>query len=198
MFAKLNLPHPSEKLIRFILDLTNKDEYKIKYLMKSKDKSDMNPNMNCTINTYIRDSILSRLVLKEYQSFFDFPINVGIMIIENTKDENEPAMHVPHTDIMRRTALNYIIDCGGEHATIEFYNEYFDDEDILKLEGREYSIDNIVRIFQVQSYTKTWYMLNVRQCHSVSNITHKRIALSIGSSVEFDSIYNQYKHLVIC
>lgn len=196
MFAELNLPIPSEKLKTLIYGLITENENFI-YLPSHETNPYINNTHNYTVNNFIVSEELTDAVKKEYQIYFKFRLRAGIMMIKNQYPQLGSAMHVPHTDIRRRTAINFILNCGGVDTKISFYDEYFDDPNVDNLIGKEFDPDTTAKKLSISSENNKWYMLNVRYCHSVDNIETTRIALSIWTTIKYDTILAAHKDLVL-
>lgn len=94
--------------------------------------------------------------------------------------------HIVHSDLIRRYALNYWWDTGGDNVITSWYQEkgkplhrtktkrdWQSDTEIVNYEDLEL-------LESVCFKPKTWYLMSTSVLHDVQNITGKRQGITIG------------------
>ena len=90
---------------------------------------------------------------------------------------------LPHTDF-RKWSLNYILECGGDKVSTEFY----------KMPGKDLFLGPNVRlddpapyapVYKVVIQPHRWHIINANVLHAVRHIESARRAVSLGL-MEFD------------
>lgn len=107
----------------------------------------------------------------------------------------QPHAHLAHTDRVRRVAINYIIDTGGDNVITSWYRERGQSlhrpykaagEVIAGRNHIEYS--DLELLESVQFEANSWYMIQTDVIHDVQNITSNRVSLT-GN---FDNFWCNY------
>ena len=99
---------------------------------------------------------------------------------------NLPSTHIVHTDIERRSSLNYIIDTGGEDVTTSWYKEknknlHRESKSINQQSDSGFvNYDNLELLESVNFQKNNWYVIDTRILHDVDNITNIRRSISIN------------------
>jgi len=102
--------------------------------------------------------------------------------------DNTPSTHIVHTDRLRLTALNYIIDTGGSDVVTSWYKEEgMNLHRLQKTPGSQSdsgAVDykNLQLLESVNLEKNTWYIIDTRILHDVDNITGTRKSISISFS----------------
>jgi hypothetical protein len=102
--------------------------------------------------------------------------------------DNTPSTHIVHTDRLRLTALNYIIDTGGSDVVTSWYKE--EGKNLHRLQKTPGSqsdsgaVDykNLQLLESVILEKNNWYIIDTRILHDVDNITATRKSISISFS----------------
>jgi hypothetical protein len=102
--------------------------------------------------------------------------------------DNIPSTHIVHTDRLRLTALNYIIDTGGSDVLTSWYKE--EGKNLHRLQKTPGSqsdsgaVDykNLQLLESVILEKNHWYIIDTRILHDVDNITSTRKSISISFS----------------
>jgi hypothetical protein len=102
--------------------------------------------------------------------------------------DNTPSTHIVHTDRLRLTALNYIIDTGGSDVVTSWYKE--EGKNLHRLQKTPGSqsdsgaVDykNLQLLESANLEKNNWYIIDTRILHDVDNITGTRKSISISFS----------------
>jgi len=101
---------------------------------------------------------------------------------------NMPSTHIVHSDRERLTALNYIIDEGGEDVITSWYKE--NNKELFrerKTSGGQsdsgfVNYQNLELLKSAKLEKNCWYIIDTRILHDVDNITGTRKSISISFS----------------
>lgn len=104
---------------------------------------------------------------------------------QNSKN-NLPSTHIVHTDRERLTALNYIINEGGDDVITSWYREV--NKNLLREKKESGSQSDSGSVYykdltllkSVRLKKDHWYIINTRILHDVDNIEDVRKSLSIS------------------
>lgn len=188
---KLNLPNPSPELLVAVQETVASDIPNYvpgyEYLL---------PNVADGIYFY---SKISELGKEQYQPLFDEEIFVMGMILRPYPWENGNTNYVsscyrPHCDGGRIIGFNYILDCGGDNVTTTMYTKFNDNKEEM---GHVLNYDEVTPIRSYHLDKNTWYCLDAARYHSVENIEHDRLLLTISSTtLSFSEFIIKYSHLI--
>lgn len=107
----------------------------------------------------------------------------------------ESAVHGAHTDSTRAYILLYLLDSGGDNATVSWYQEQGYPAFRPNDPGHtvcDYSTIDLID--QVCPPTHTWALYNVRILHGVENLFRDRVSIQIGlTEKDFEKILSRYK-----
>lgn len=125
-----------------------------------------------------------------YGNYFNEKLYSIVGVMRNVT--NNISEFPPHCDRYRKTAINFLIDNGGENVVTRFYDfERSDNDDLSKGENLKYSQINFVSEHKLEP--KNWYAFNVQKCHSVNNIESTR--LLFGLVLESNQNYKTFKSI---
>lgn len=116
----------------------------------------------------------------------DIETRFNILYQTQSSKNNLPSTHIVHTDRERLTALNYIIDEGGDHVITSWYQEanknLFREKKESGSQSDSGSVDykDLKLLKSVRLEKNHWYIINTRILHDVDNIEHVRKSLSIS------------------
>jgi hypothetical protein len=107
-----------------------------------------------------------------------------------THANNTSAVHGAHIDHSRTYLLLYLVEPGGQNATVTWYQEHgypVFRPDALGRTVCNYS--DLTTIDQFQPPLHTWVVYNVRILHGVENLDSDRIGIQIGlTEKNYDSL----------
>lgn len=179
----LNLPKPSKTLVNLI------ENYIDGITLNIDNKRWLDEWYQGTINSVLHQFSMSPPDITaqtelEYQNFFHkhkIKSVIGIMVNDNKVSACLP----PHIDRARALAINYYLELGGDNVTTAFYN-ISKPTDVNSAHNVTYQEAGSPQ--ETYVFSKNWYAYNVNRCHSVENVTNKRIFLSLI----FDSVTDSY------
>ena len=99
---------------------------------------------------------------------------------------NVMSTHIVHTDKERLSALNYVIDTGGENVITSWYKEnnkeLFRQRKIAGGQSDSGFVDyqNLELLESINLEKNCWYIIDTRILHDVDNITGIRKSISIS------------------
>jgi len=148
-----------------------------------------------TTITDIHDNIQEE-INSIYSPYFNQPVHALLGKLVNIQGSGS-AQSPPHCDRYRQTAINYILELGGENVSTCFYKEKRKDMDFSKAENALYT--DIELDFKKHLATDTWYSFNVQEYHSVENITGTRLFLGLllKDNIKFEDFKIRYSHLLV-
>jgi hypothetical protein len=85
---------------------------------------------------------------------------------------------VPHTDYIRKYALNYLISDAGPETVLYKPKQEYSHLEIFGGPSFEYNRLDIVERAVIEQYK--WHLLDVSSIHSVENILQPRLAITIS------------------
>ena len=191
-YFEVNLPSPSEKLLTMIRELvklqpsTNPDCYRPALEAAG-------PTVNAAECMYFCTQEIHDQTALELKNYINDEFAVCVLILRNHK-QNELAHYPPHQDMFRMTTLNYVIDCGGDQVETWSYDKVGSYDDLTgELIG--YGNADVHRKYKLND--PKWYALDVVRYHSVENISHDRLLLTLSfTKLKLDDLYEKYQHLV--
>ena len=139
---------------------------------------------------------LQEKIVAQYQQYFKSKVVPIIGVIENAYDA-ETAQSPPHCDRLRQTAINYIINTGGNNVLTCFYHNSRRHHGLDQAENDQ--AKNLNLDFKLRLTEEVWHSYNVQKYHSVENIQTKRIVLSLylENNLTFDQFNQEYQHLFV-
>jgi hypothetical protein len=185
-YKKLNFPPIPEYIINSLesslIDNTIVDDigYEKKHIKNNKQLTACRYSMGNVVN----EELTSWLE----QNIPDITSRFNILYQTQRSNNNIPSTHIVHTDRLRLTALNYIIDTGGSNVVTSWYKE--DGKNLHRLQKTPGSqsdsgaVDykNLQLLESVNLEKNNWYIINTRILHDVDNITDTRKSISISFS----------------
>ena len=170
MYVKLNLPAPSDPIIKQIKKFTNSVQYNAdsKRWLEEFHSNRVNVALHSLGNT---DTEINRQMVDEFQKFF--PKHRILSTICIMKSDGINLASLPsHIDRGRALGINYFVELGGEQVETIFYN--------LSKNTQATSATNIVQeetggVHTRAKFDQGWYAFRANQCHSVENIQNSRI-----------------------
>ncbi len=185
-YKKLNFPPIPEHIINLLelslVDNTQVDDigYGEKHIKNNKQLTACGYSMGNVDN----EELTSWLE----QNIPDVTSRFNILYQTQKSINNVPSTHIVHTDRLRLTALNYIIDTGGDNVMTSWYKE--DGKELhrsKKITGSQSdsgAVDykNLQLLESVNLEKNNWYIINTRILHDVDNITGTRKSISISFS----------------
>lgn len=131
-----------------------------------------------------------------YSSYFQQPV-IGIVGNLSNIGDSEPAQAPPHCDRFRKTAINYIMQTGGDNVYTCFYKKLRNNDNLSEAANSLYS--EVTLDDKIKLPAKTWHAYNVQQYHSVEGITDTRLIFSLllDSNPSLDDIEIQYPELLL-
>lgn len=190
MYVGFTLPKPSEQLLQLALATRGK----VPIDMEVKELVDNVLGGNGAACVYHQTPEITELATQQYSEYFEEPFEFVVVNLKNL-DPSRLAYYPPHTDMLRNTTLNYIIDPGGKNVETVAYTDstpYDDPEGYMT----HYGDKTIDRVYKLND--QRWYGLNVKQYHSVERIEHDRFMLSISFvGVTLDELKAKYPHLIV-
>jgi hypothetical protein len=99
--------------------------------------------------------------------------DVGITYTKGSTD------HLPHTDLWREYAINFLIETGGDNVSTDFYSDGV--EPLRKDNGvAPEDLDALTLVDNVIVPKFSWFALDSRVIHGVSNIETTRIQIGLS------------------
>jgi hypothetical protein len=128
----------------------------------------------------------------------ELPGNVRGNWVKQTSGVREPGQahaHIAHTDRVRRVAINYIIDTGGENVRTSWYRERgqslhrdYKGAGEMVAGRKQINYSDLELVESVVFEPMSWYMIQTDVIHDVQNITANRVSLT-GN---FDNFWCNY------
>ena len=185
-YKKLNFPPIPEYIINSLesslIDNTIVDDigYEKKHIKNNKQLTACGYSMGNVVN----EELTSWLE----QNIPDITSRFNILYQTQRSNNNIPSTHIVHTDRLRLTALNYIIDAGGDNVMTSWYKE--DGKELhrsKKITGSQsdsgdVDYKNLQLLESVRLEKDNWYIIDTRVLHDVDNITDTRKSISISFS----------------
>ena len=192
-FVKLNLPPLPSEVIQEIRLSTNTlafDKSKTEWM-----NSFHGNELNCANHDYFIHDGIAEQVNSVYGKIFNQTIAPLVGIQRNTT--NHVGLTPPHLDRIRYTAINFMIDLGGDSVTTNFYDCYREEEHFNTAKNIHYNEINKVDGAVFGKYE--WCAFNAQQCNSVENIENIRIflGLRLEKNIKFDDFLVEYKDLIV-
>jgi hypothetical protein len=129
---------------------------------------------------------------------YEIPAEVISWIDQNIADEysdigvtfTQGGMeHVPHTDLYREYALNYVLQQGGDEVITTFYSDGV--EPLRKPHGTQpQDLNILIGIDSMTIPCQTWTLLDSRVIHGVKNLTSTRIMIGISFQTFPDHLFD--------
>jgi hypothetical protein len=154
-----------------------------------------NNTVSVVNHEYVACEEIAEDVNKLYGAFFNERIIPIVGIQRNVT--NILSCTPPHYDSVRVTAINFVIDPGGDNVRTCFYDATRTDQNLDKAQNFFYNQNKLVESCLLEQ--GKWYLFNPQQCHSVENIETTRIFLGLllsESKLDFDSFKIRFKHLI--
>jgi hypothetical protein len=146
-------------------------------------------------NTPMSDELVGALdaIYKKY--FPNQTLYFVCNVMKNVVDSS--SIFPPHCDRVRRTAINYVVDTGGDDVTTTFYEQVRLGDDFSKAANINYNDVTIAHREVLKE--KTWYAFDTQRFHSVENITGSRfyLAILLGSNPGYSEFLQQYPELIL-
>lgn len=120
-------------------------------------------------------------------------------MMQTTHDGNA---HIVHSDLVRKYALNYWWDTGGDNVITSWYQEKGKPLHRTKTtpdwqaDTKEVKYEDLELLESVCFKPRTWYLMSTSVLHDVQNITGKRQGITIGF-VDDDVVINANPGFVI-
>ena len=192
MYKKINLPKPSDKIKKIVLDIADNCAINTNSIIWHKTIN----NVNIVSGSFIYKENLLLQINEEYQSFFKHKLNSTVGVLENVEPNNlNLGVYPIHSDKVRHVAMNYFFDLGGSNVETVFYDKFDDLSDTIGGHVLPYGALSPVKNYITE--TNTWYCFNTKQYHSVENIQTKRIILSVRVDTTYEAFMNEYKSYII-
>jgi len=117
------------------------------------------------------------------QPLFDKPLVYILSVIKS--HTGNPSMFWPHTDHDRWSGIQINLDNGGDNVLTRFYRQFPKRPNIY---DNLYDFDEIGNIEEIKIEQDRWLAFNPAVCHSVHNITTRRITLAVdtGELIPYD------------
>lgn len=175
-FKELDLPPIPEELLEFKFE----------------------PSIGVTDIGYGRPHIKNGKLLKPCEYWFSKNINPELAewiyknIIQDTKSIEigcqvaTNGVHIVHSDINRRYAINYMIELGGDDAWTSWYKELNKPINRSKRTGNTQAdtgyvgYENLELLDSVKFKKNKWYLIATNILHDVDNIVGDRKSISIS------------------
>jgi hypothetical protein len=193
MITQLNLPKPSDELLRHAIIISNESTEVTERQLIAKNYLAKFVK-NSTPGWFFSVEELATKFVTEYGSFFDDWYLPQIGVFPN-KSNSTYATLPAHVDKIRSSCINYIIATGGDNVITEFYHTPEHIKTTEQIQMGNYK--NLTVHTKAHTIVGNWYLLDVQKYHSVQYIENKRVTLSIGFKLSYDEFLLKYKHLVM-
>lgn len=175
-YKEVNLPKVPERLLNFVF--TPEKSGDIGYNIK-----------------HVKDNVQLKPCLYKYGSVNYEPLTSWLREIIPGITENDikfqsssNGTHIVHSDIIRKYALNYILDVGGEDIATSWYKEI--NKPLVRsktkagIQADTGSVDysNLETLESVVFKPNIWYLLRTDILHDVSHISGVRKSITISFS----------------
>lgn len=162
-----HLPPIPEELLQ---DYYNDDDIEFEQGVNTYRKSGIfrRYSLTATLDNWLRKNIVAPNV----------PSSAYFTGLQEMSIHNGVGEILPHTDL-RKWSVNYIVDCGGENVSTEFY----------QVPGKDLLLGPNVRLDEPAPYppiyksvvqSHRWHIINANVLHAVRNIETVRRAVSFG------------------
>lgn len=193
MHIELILPPLSTEIkdyARYIQSMHTDD----RYFVKAKNFAEKNnPDINAAGCLYYTDNTLTYLLRKEFGHLFTENFKGQLLQFKNLQSGNI-ASYPPHTDIGKVLNLNYVLDTGGPNVNTVFYET---DNYVNSLEGMTCPYKNLTINDILYTKQDHWYLLDVKNIHSVESIETCRTIICLGfTSISYTDFILKYNNLV--
>ena len=138
--------------------------------------------------TFTRYELPANVVQWIQQNIIAEYSDIGIAFTHNGNE------HLPHTDLYREYALNYVLQTGGDNVITSFYSD--DQAPLRKLNVvQPQDLDSLIEIDSMILPTGSWTLLNSRVIHGVKNLTGPRIMIGISFQQFPDQLFNIHNYI---
>lgn len=189
MYVEFKLPKPSDQLLQLALETRGN----VPIDMEVKELVDTVMDGNGAACIYHQTPEITELAKQQYSEYFDEPFEFAVINLKNL-DPSRLAYYPPHTDMLRNTTLNYVIDPGGKDVVTVAYTDstpYDDPAGYMT----NYSSKTVERIYKLNE--QRWYGVDVKKYHSVERIEHDRFMLSLSFiKTTLDELKAKYPDLI--
>jgi hypothetical protein len=133
---------------------------------------------------------LVKQISQLYSRYFQQPVWPILAVTDCVIDT--PGCTPPHCDKFRSTAINYVLQSGGDSVTTTFYKQTRTNASLEVADHLRY--EHVTVDQQYVLPTDQWHAFDVQTFHSVENITGRRCILSLilRSNPNFQEFVNQY------
>jgi hypothetical protein len=190
MLKRLSLPSPKEEVKIYAYKILNEFDFsqrKIDWTIQTWGKQ-----FNYADVEYYHNQDFSKMVIDDVQHHFNANIDYVFIILMSSWDKI-PRCMPPHTDKMRRTAVNYYFELGGEDPELVFYTKH-GNKDIHVTDLEKYENLDVQSVHKLQCHS--WFAFNGKQFHSVENITDKRLCITLSFKEDLAEFYELNAHLL--
>jgi hypothetical protein len=197
MIVELNLPPPSGILV----DLGRRTASSMPVNLDNKQWLDQfhDNKINSALHLFGHfDKVVNQQLVAEYQNFFPkHTIKSGISIMQNNTTDNT-ACQPPHTDRLRKLAINCYIDLGGDQVETVFYKAHASTHETT---ASNFLYKDTGGVDSKTVFPIGWYAYNVDQIHSVENLKTTRIFFSIKfagleATYDIEQLLKDYPELI--
>jgi hypothetical protein len=134
-----------------------------------------------------------------YGKFFSTPM-VSLYAVMEARLE-KPSCFTPHTDRLRRHAINYVIDTGGIDVSTKFYKLKSGEPTVnenFPTRGKDYKYLDLELIDSFVFEPNNWYLFDPQVIHTVENITGRRVfvGLTLENNLPLNELLTKYSHLI--
>ena len=174
MYAKLNLPPPSDSIIEQIKKFTDAVQYNAdsKRWLEEFHSNRINVALHSLGNN---DTEINRQMVDQFQKFFPKHRILSTICVMKNNSTNLACLP-SHIDRGRALGINYFVELGGDQVETVFYN--------LSKTTQATVATNVVQeetggVHSRVIFDQGWYAFKANQCHSVENIQSSRIFTTI-------------------
>lgn len=135
-----------------------------------------NNTINPAVYEFAQAHELTELTNREYSAYFGETLIPVVGVMRNLSDE--PAELPPHFDKLRKVAINYVLETGGDDVTTDLYDVTRDPEGDLSI-GKNWRYHEVSLASSHVIRQQKWHVLDVQRAHAVHNIRTTRILFGV-------------------
>jgi hypothetical protein len=185
----VNLPQPTDALLSAVRHFAQG-------VATSDNRSVFNAFYKNKINPVVYEFApafeLAEISNKEFQTVLGEPAIPVVGVMKNVTEE--PAELPPHVDKLRKAAINFVVDAGGDSVETKFYNVQRSPNADLNT-GLNFQYNQIAEVESHVLNEHQWHVVDVQRVHSVHNVTGTRLlfGLVVESNPDYKSFLERYK-----
>jgi len=128
----------------------------------------------CDFNVYFGPNSLAQWTEEHLRQYIEKNLRTVATVLEFRNGYS----YIPHTDISRHGAVNYVVDDGN--ATICLYEALDDYKDKIVKAGAMFPYHRLKVVEEHKFPKEVWHRLDTNKIHSVENIQETRLVISLS------------------